>query len=398
MIQSNRFLYASLLLLCGHLALGQQKGYVIHAHIRGQGDYKLSFSYATPAGRLTDTPVAVTGDRITFKGSLTEPVIASFDSGDPSSRYSLVKGGIYTPAPRLEVVLSNTTLTIEGNAGELYLAKVKGDRMNEEFNRLKKEEDPVIKRQWALRRQAMTMSRSPDTVTRKKLTAEILALNKEKNGLQKTFIQSHPGSFVSIYLLAQMEGDYSHEEYARVYDGMPDTYKQTILGKYVAAKIRSTETIAIGKPAIDFTKKDKNGQEFTLSSLRGKYVLLDFWGSWCGPCRASHPHLKALYAKYRGQGLEIVGIADEKISGIREAEGAWLQAIKADGINWPQVLNNYGKAETDLTQVYGISGFPTKILLDKDGKILYKQVGSGGEGLDDELKSVLGAQASGLSP
>ena len=373
----------------GQQASGRRSGFTIQAHIEGQGAYKLSYSYATAGGRVEDTPRLVNGDQLIFKGHVDEPVIAFFNTEDPASRFSLVKGGIYTPGPRLEMVISNTSLRIEGHSEELYLANVKGDHFNEEFNGLKKEENPLIRQQWALRKQMVLLGKSPDTAARQEVIAQLKTLGEKIAGVRKRYIREHPGSFISVYLLSQMKGDYTQEEYASVFAGLKDDWKQTFLGKYVDAKIRSAVAIAVGKPAIDFTKKDRNGNPFTLSSLRGKYVLLDFWGSWCGPCRGSHPHLKALYAQYRDKGLEIVGIADEKAADLSKAEQVWLAAIKEDGINWLQVLNNYDKAGMDLTQTYGISGFPTKILLDKEGKILYMQVGSGGEELDEELKKVM---------
>jgi thiol-disulfide isomerase/thioredoxin len=387
---SYKSLYACLLLVCSQMALGQPGGYTIQANILGQGNYKLSYSYATAGGRVEDTPRSANGDHIDFAGHVDEPVIAFFNTEDPSSRYSLVKGGIYMPGPRLEMVISNSNLRIEGRSDELYLARVKGDRFNEEFNLLKKQENPLIRQQWTLRKQLMLQGKSGDTTARNTLVAQIKTIGEKISGIRRQYIEDHPGSFISVYLLSQMTEDYRPDEYASVFAGLKDDWKSTFWGKYVEAKIKSKTAIVIGKPAIDFTKKDMNGNPFTLSSLRGKYVLLDFWGSWCGPCRASHPHLKALYAQYRDKGLEIVGVADEKTADLAKAEQSWLEAIKADGIGWLQVLNNYDRAGMDLGRVYGISGYPTKILLDKEGNILYMQVGDGSEALDAEMKKVFG--------
>jgi hypothetical protein len=99
--------------------------------------------------------------------------------------------------------------------------------------------------------------------------------------------------------------------------------------------------------------------------------------------------MKALYAKYKSKGLEIVGVADEKSSDMGMNEKNWKKAIQTDGIPWVHVMNNYGKETNDLVQVYGVSGFPTKFLLDKEGKILFKLVGAGEEG-DKELDAKLG--------
>ena len=137
-----------------------------------------------------------------------------------------------------------------------------------------------------------------------------------------------------------------------------------------------------------------NGKIVNLADYKGKYVLLDFWGSWCGPCRAGNPHLKDLYAKYKTKGFTIIGIANESGT-IAEASAAWKKAVKEDGLPWIQVLNNEGKDKVDVTNIYEVSAFPTKILVDKDGKIIGRYTGtSAGAGvadpLEEKLKEVMG--------
>jgi len=115
--------------------------------------------------------------------------------------------------------------------------------------------------------------------------------------------------------------------------------------------------------------------------------LIDFWGSWCEPCRKSHPHLKALYDKYKSRGFEIVGIATESGSKDKKEE-AWRKAVKEDNINWLQVLNDPEK--TDIVKAYGIAAYPTKVLLDKEGTIILRTVGGEGNELDEKLQELLG--------
>ncbi|WP_158085166.1 TlpA family protein disulfide reductase [Niastella vici] len=117
-----------------------------------------------------------------------------------------------------------------------------------------------------------------------------------------------------------------------------------------------------------------------LNALKGRYVLLDFWGSWCRPCRASHPHLKELYAKYKDKGFEIVGIASEHAKTKEDCIAAWKNAIAQDGITWLQVLNNENAVKFDAVKEYSVTAFPTKILLDKDGNIIGRFVGNGNSG------------------
>ncbi|QDZ63053.1 TlpA family protein disulfide reductase [Elizabethkingia bruuniana] len=139
--------------------------------------------------------------------------------------------------------------------------------------------------------------------------------------------------------------------------------------------------------AFPINKNDINGKPFDLQSLKGKYVLLDFWGSWCMPCRKSHPHMKELYKKYKAEGFEIVGIAQEESPTYEKSRKSWLEAVKKDDIHWIQVLNNEDIKRSDIVKDYGITAFPTKILLDRDGKIIARYVGENND-LDIKLETL----------
>jgi thiol-disulfide isomerase/thioredoxin len=140
------------------------------------------------------------------------------------------------------------------------------------------------------------------------------------------------------------------------------------------------------------TKVDLQGKPVDFNALKGHYVLLDFWGSWCRPCRASHPHLKDLYAKYKDKGFEIVGIASEHAKTKEECIKSWKNAITEDGLTWLQVLNNENGDKFDAVKEYNVTAFPTKILLDKDGNVIGRYVGngSGGEAFGGRLEQLLG--------
>jgi thiol-disulfide isomerase/thioredoxin len=382
---------AGSLLLASFLPATAQKSYKVTANIKDQGDYRLTLSYVTADGRKMDTVIARDGDQFTFSGNVPEPVIATFSSRHPGTKFEMVKGGMFMPAPNLEIILSDkTNVQVSGDAAELFKATVKGDKANEELNALRQKEMPLVAQAWELRKKSAGMRKPEDSTARKAVTAEMTAINDQLTVMHKKFVADHPKSFVSVMLLARMQSDYDAVAYEQAFNKLSATYKSTHLGKYLESRITGAKATSEGATAINFTKKDNHGEAFTLSSLKGKYVLLDFWGSWCGPCRGSHPHLKVVYAKYKEKGLEIVGIADEKISDLDGAKAAWLKAIKDDGLPWIQVLNNYDKATTDLAMSYGITGFPTKILLDQNGKVLFKLVGDGGDELDQKLKTALG--------
>ena len=187
-----------------------------------------------------------------------------------------------------------------------------------------------------------------------------------------------------------MENLFTAGDYETIYNNFREDYKYTSLAKGIEKRIEFLSPTAVGKPAIQFIKKDKDGNTISLEDYKGKLVLLDFWGSWCSPCRASHPHLKELYKEYKDKDFEIIAIANEVVKSPEEQRTKWLEAIEKDGIPWVHVLNNDGQEIQDLVKDYRITGFPTKILLDKDGKILLRVTASATDDIDKMLEKKLG--------
>lgn len=130
---------------------------------------------------------------------------------------------------------------------------------------------------------------------------------------------------------------------------------------------RNADRCSEGAHAPDFTLKDINGETFTLSSLRGKTVILDFWGSWCVPCLKSIPRIKEQYARYKDKGLEIVSVA------CSDTDEAWRAAVNRTGMNWINLFND--SENNDITKVYGIGSFPTMFIISPDGVIVRRTTG-----------------------
>ncbi len=141
---------------------------------------------------------------------------------------------------------------------------------------------------------------------------------------------------------------------------------KTLADAVAQTQAELTSPIAIGKTAPDISLPDVNGTLRKLSELKGKYVLVDFWASWCGPCRMENPNVKKAYAQYAAKGFEIFGVS------IDENREAWLKAIQADGITWPQVLSPGWQSAT--AKLYGVQSIPHTLLLDKQGNILARNL------------------------
>lgn len=164
------------------------------------------------------------------------------------------------------------------------------------------------------------------------------------------------------------------------------------LAKYVAGFSAAAKTDFQKNVASLLAKPDLNDKVWGISAFKGKYVLLDFWGSWCWPCRFSHPHLKEVYSKYKDKGFEIIGVSREASPDLEKAKQSWKKAIDEDQIGWIHLLNNQNVAQFDAVKAFGIGVFPTKILLDRDGKEIVRYSGGSSKELDQKLIEIFSAK------
>lgn len=199
----------------------------------------------------------------------------------------------------------------------------------------------------------------------KAFMAEREPLQQKLNEEIMQYIQANPDDEISAYLVASL-GDKAEEGWALLSDKAKNSrmafYYQSLkkMKENQALRKEAAKALEEGKPAPDFTLKDLNGNDFTLSSLRGQYVILDFWGSWCKWCIKGFPELKAAYAKHKGK-VEVVGVD------CSDTVEKWKQAVAENELPW---INVYNPKKEDITfTTYAISAYPTKILIDKEGVI-----------------------------
>lgn len=232
-------------------------------------------------------------------------------------------------------------------------------------------------------------NRKPDTsdIKYKQLMQDYQQMSAASEKVQAErltdFIRANPASFSAVFLLNSYGRTMELPKVESLYAILSPKYKETLSGKAIANGIEARKITAIGKTAPDFTQPDTSGNLVKLSSLRGKYVLIDFWASWCGPCRAENPNLVKTFNHYKDKGFTVLGVSLDQ-PGKKEA---WLKAIYKDNLTWTQV-SDLKFWENEVAVKYGVKAIPTNLLLDKEGKIIAKDLR--GAELDKKLAEVFG--------
>ena len=179
---------------------------------------------------------------------------------------------------------------------------------------------------------------------------------------------AHRDVEVAAYMYNLFARQLPYEEFAAGFKRFSKKVQNCYLAKQAREDLVSRKAMQPGATAPDFTLKALDGKKVSLSSLRGQYVLIDFWASWCKPCLAGMPELKDLYGKYHGKGFEILGVS------IDTDEEAWKKAVADGDLPWTHVLDEITEKgiPSRAAGLYGIRSIPTYILIDKDGKIVGK--------------------------
>jgi thiol-disulfide isomerase/thioredoxin len=397
MLNKHVYLQLGLLLLSG-IARAQERTFTLTGTIRGKADAYMYLTYL--GGGLTERPVRdsclIRKGAFSFKGTLSGPaeVVISLDRVISSASEKTV--WLFFVPGNMELSLDYENF-IEG-------AVLKGSSVQEEAEVLAKPKALLLKQHkviseacrkaYGLYREAVKAKKDEATLECLKAAADAVEeakapLNKELNKIDLAFMDQYPASYVTAARLRTLVKYIPFQDGQQRYNKLPHEIKQSSLGKNIKEELDKTGRGATGVQAYPFAVTELRGGALKLSGYKGKYVLLDFWASWCVPCRKGNPHLLSLYEKYKDKGLEIIGIASDD-----RDPAAWKKAVEKDGIGvWKHVLNGTTtNADTSISVHYGIITLPTKILVDPKGTIIgrYGADAENDAALDKKLAELTG--------
>lgn len=340
--------------------------YIITGTIKGVDGKKVYLEVQddmTGAFKTLDT-VVVEGGKFTMKGSAKEADI------------NLIQ--IESVEGKIPFILENGDIEMDINKDSLSAVKVTGTYNNDELTAYRELGSAIQKKMMKFQKDNMAKM---NQAQQKKDTATINALSKEYFKFQKDFaaqseeyVKTHPKAFISLLLIESFfQQMVEPAKITTYFNGLDKELKANKHGKKIKSQLdvinkpAAPAGVAVGSVAPDFSAPDPSGKMVSLKQCMGKVTLIDFWASWCNPCRAENPNNVALYNEFHAKGLNIIGVSLDK-------DGAkWKEAIAKDKLAWPQI-SNLKYWDEPIRVTYGVESIPATFLLDANGTVVAKDL------------------------
>ena len=336
---------------------------------------KVFIEVQTETGTLAKDTAVVTDGKFELKG-ITEEIDLGFIR-------------IENEQINLPLILEEGKIEINIVKDSLHKSTLGGTPNNDKFQKFNTESRAISEKVAKFEKdngpEMQKAQMSNDTVTINKLLKEYKKFQNEMNDYSKKFIKENPDAYLSVLLLENflMRQYLTPEEIKSYFEGLDKDVKETKSGKKIKTALDSMSAIVIGKPAPNFSAPSPEGKTISLKESLGKVTIIDFWASWCGPCRAENPNVVALYNEFHPQGLNIIGVSLDKDA------AKWKDAIAKDGLIWSHV-SNLKFWEDPIAKQYNVQSIPATFILDEKGNIVAKDLR--GEELRAKVAALLGVK------
>lgn len=282
----------------------------------------------------------------------------------------------------ISVIVEKGDIKVEVDKDSLFKSKISGTYNNDQFQKfysgISEIQKSVQQRKTKFENDNKEVVRlaqkNNDTLTISKLRKEYSLIQKDLTNYSLNFIKENPKAYISLLLVQGLfnNPEFDLEDVKKQFESLDSSLKELKPAKKIQEIFDTVSATEIGKKAPEFTAKDTRGKEISLSDSMGKKVtIVDFWASWCMPCRQENPNMVALYKEFHGKGLNIIGVSLD----IDSKE--WITAIAKDQLTWSQV-SNLKQWEDPIAKQYNVNQIPSTFVLDQDGKIVAKNI-SGAE-------------------
>lgn len=265
---------------------------------------------------------------------------------------------------RLFVYLEPGNIRLEGHKDSLLSARVTGSPAHEAFTAFNMEFSSLFGKVSALAQQLNSGEADSTGKLRKQYEETVADINRRTDAYVQRYSQSVVAPF-AIMVMSQLTEDLSVMEGR--YAMLKSSAKESLYGQMIAKALNDAKAGAVGSQAIEFTQNDPDGKPVSLASFRGKYVLIDFWASWCRPCRDENPNVVAAFEKFKSKNFTVLGVSLDR------SKEPWVKAIADDRLTWTHV-SDLKFWNNEVAQMYRISSIPQNLLLGPDGKIIAKNL------------------------